>query len=73
MLLNKLGKLKASLAWCFLTREGEVRAWFSPDFKNNEQPLELQHSQPHNPLITSEVAMIKRILEFGEKLASNPT
>lgn len=36
VLLAKLGKLKAKLDFCFVTAEGEVRAWFSRDFKSNE-------------------------------------
>ena len=48
-----------------MTKEGEVRAWFNPDFKSNDFTNEINEYQRDNPLITSEIGMIKRILEFG--------
>lgn len=36
VLLNRLGKLNVKLDFCFVTAEGEVRAWFNRDFKSNE-------------------------------------
>lgn len=65
IILGKINRFKARLNFCFVTKEGEVRAWYNPDFKVNEQTDDLNEVQSNNPLITSEIGMIKRILEFG--------
>lgn len=70
ILFGKLGQLKVSPQCCFVTLEGEVRAWMNRDFKINELVLE---GELDCPVINSEVTLIKKILEVGERLSSNAT
>lgn len=35
-LLGKLGRCRADLHSCFVTREGEVRVWLGPDYRSND-------------------------------------
>jgi hypothetical protein len=65
VLLSKLGKLKAKLEFCFVTGEGEVRAWFNRDFKSNENIEDEKQEDKTLVPINSEIGLIKRILEFG--------
>jgi hypothetical protein len=34
-LLGKLGRCRADLLSCFVTKEGEVRVWLGPDYRSN--------------------------------------
>lgn len=51
--------MKPKLNCCFVTAEGEVRAWVSPDFKSNEPMLELSE---RTSLVESQPGVIRAIL-----------
>jgi hypothetical protein len=58
-LLGKLGRCRADLHSCFVTREGEVRVWLGPDHRSNE--LE-EEREGHGNIISSEMSLIRRVL-----------
>lgn len=62
VLFSKLGKLKISPSYCFVTMEGEVRAWLSADFKSNENASFSVEGDRSCPVIASEMGLIKRVL-----------
>lgn len=71
VLLGKVGRVRAEAESCFVTREGEVRAWISRDFRSNE--VEEGRGEEGGCVASSEMTLIKRALELVEQLASNHT
>jgi hypothetical protein len=69
-LLGKIGRCRADLRSCFVTGEGEVRVWLGPDYRSNE--LE-EDGEGRSSVISSEMSLIRRVLDLGEQLASNST
>jgi hypothetical protein len=72
--LQKMGKVHIALDCCFLTDQGEVRAWVNHNHMSNECAVtEKRENKSEGGLQTSEVGAVKQIIRLSEHLPSNPT
>jgi hypothetical protein len=68
-IMGRIGKTHIELSYCFITPEGEVRAWLSDNPASNDLSEEAEEGR-RVALYSSEAGVVKRLMELTRRLSS---